>query len=301
MAGLTSTWYPGQMARTRRLIRENLPLVGLVIEVADARAPKASRYPRLAGLVPGRPILTVLGKADLADPGATDRWVAHLRRQARPGDSAVAFASEAGPDARAVARLAAELGRRRGPLGDVRAMVVGLPNVGKSTLINRLVGRSSARTGDRPGITRGKQWLKAAGTGDSAGAGAPKAAGPGLTLLDLPGILVPGRLPARVALVLALLGLLPEPAFDAREVARFALFMLKDAGRLSPELGETAQREGREAGDLLARYALARGHLLPGGLPDTGRAAVALIRAFREGRFGRLTIEEPGGMPAEVG
>jgi ribosome biogenesis GTPase A len=294
VTGVAETWFPGQMARTRRLIRENLSLVGLVVEVADARAPRASRHPGLDKLVPGRPILTVLGKADLADPALTSRWIAFLREHGRPGDWAMAFSEADRRDVGEARRLAAGLGRRRSAAGTVRAMVVGLPNVGKSTLINRLVGRASARVGDRPGITRGKQWL---GAGDS------------LDLLDLPGILVPGRLPIRVFRILALLGLLPQPAFDPVEVAVEALAVLEAAEHLPPELaaaGESrpgpAAPDGGEAGDvadamrpmeLLTRWAVARGHLRSGGRPDLERAAVALIGAFRESRFGRLTLESP--------
>jgi len=300
-----ASWFPGQMARTRRLIRENLQFVGLVIEVADARAPRSTRHPGLDKLVPGRPILTVLAKADLAEPEATACWIARLSELGRPGDAAVSFTEAEHRDAREVVRLAETLGRKRSGGGDpgraaIRAMVVGLPNVGKSTLINRLVGRASARTGDRPGITRGKQWLRA-GTGPDrdqrAGAGSE------LDLLDLPGILVPGRLPAKVALTLALLGILPAQAFDPVEAALHALGVLEAAGRLPAELvGDRASPEGpgREAErrtDLLARYAALRGHLRAGGKPDTERAAVALVGALREGRFGPLTLESPGDRP----
>ncbi len=287
-----SGWYPGEMARTRRLIRENLPLVGLVIEVADARAPRATRHPDLRRLTPGRPILTVLSKADLADPGATRRWLDALSRDSGPERAAVAFAAGSRAPAREVLRLAPELARTRGPRSPVRAMVVGLPNVGKSTLINRLVGRAAAGTGDRPGVTRGKQWLRA---------------GEGLELLDLPGILVPGSVPRRAGLLLALLGVLPDHAYDSLEVARWALDLLERADRLPPEVGPADGEEGSGdpnlgvRDDLLARYALARGHLKAGGLPDLERAARSLIGALRLGRLGRLTYEFPGDDPGKAG
>jgi ribosome biogenesis GTPase A len=301
VAGSAETWFPGQMARTRRLVGENLSLVGLVIEVADARAPRASRHPGLERLTPGRPILTVLGKADLADPEMTHRWVAYLRERSRPGDGVSVFSESSREDAREVRRLAAMAGRRRSRAGTVRAMVMGLPNVGKSTLINRLVGRASARVGDRPGITRGKQWLDA---GDE------------LELLDLPGILVPGRLPVRVFHLLSILGILPPQAFDPSEVAALVLGLLEEAGHLPTELvtgigspaipgeppegadahcdGEDtdADQERRLAG-LLARWAGLRGHLRGGGGFDLERAGVALLGAFRDGRFGRMTLEGP--------
>ncbi|MCL6580837.1 MAG: 50S ribosome-binding GTPase [Firmicutes bacterium] len=272
------------MARTRRLIRENLGLVAVVIEVADARAPRATRYPRLDRLVPGRPILTVLSKADLADPAETVRWLRALADRGRPEDAATPFAAEDAATVRRVRELAMALGRRSGRGPGVRAMVVGLPNVGKSTLINRLAGRAKARTGDRPGVTRGKQWVD----GES-----------GLELLDLPGILVPGTLPRRVALILATLGVLPPQSYRTEEVAAFALELLRRAGRLPPELdGGKATGEGGlpVPGEvLLERFALARGHLRAGGLPDTERAAAGVLDALRRGRFGRLTLESPEG------
>ncbi len=292
-----SSWFPGQMARTRRLIRENLPLVGLIIEVADARAPKASRHPGLDKLVPGRPILTVLTKADLAEPAATKRWIEWLRQTGRPGDGAIAFSEGDRQAVREVARSAAQASRPGRT--SARAMVVGLPNVGKSTLINRLVGRASARTGDRPGITRGKQWLKAGGgggPGQGAGAGS-------FDLLDLPGILVPGRLPPKVALTLAVLGILPAQAFDPVEAGLHAVGILETSGRLPEEIlagpALEADLEGPAAREteLLVRYALGRGHLRAGGQPDLERAAVALVGAVREGRFGPLTLELPAGGP----
>jgi len=299
-----AVWFPGEMARTRHLIRENLSLTTLVIEVADARAPRASRYPGLAPLVPGRPILTVLAKADLADPEITRDWVARLEAGTReavargPGDAASggAIALSAGnrADVQRLVRKVTALGRRAGRRGPIRAMIVGLPNVGKSTLINRLAGRASARTGDRPGITRGKQWIRT---------------GSGFDLCDLPGILVPGRLPSRVALLLAVLGVLPEQAFDTTEAARLVLDVLAERDALPAEL-KVAEEEppGRAGGagapdgdTLLARYALARGHLRSGGRPDLERAATSLVRAFREGRFGRVSLETPAALGPEGG
>jgi len=297
-AGKGATWFPGEMARTRRLIRENLPLTRLVIEVADARAPRASRYPGLHRLVPGRPILTVLAKADLADPAVTRLWLEWLENRVGPAGegvadpsrgAATAFSAAAPGSVRALGRLVGELGRRSGRPGPVRAVVVGLPNVGKSTLINRLAGRSSARTGDRPGITRGKQWIRTR---------------EGFELCDFPGILVPGRLPRAGALILAVLGILPGEAFEMLEVAELVLRVLAGKGALPPEIAGVAPAQERETavrrpsgtpepGELLARYALARGHLRAGGLPDLDRAALALVRSFREGRFGRVSLEVP--------
>jgi len=286
-------WFPGQMARTRRLINENLPLVNVVVEVADARAPRATRHPGLGRLVRDRPILTVLAKADLAEPRETSRWVSALSR-GQPGAAAVAFERDRPDTVRAVRRLALELAGRRGPArSPLRAMVVGLPNVGKSTLINCLAGRAAARTGDRPGLTVGKQWLKAEGgvRTDDFPARPNQPAGRELWLLDLPGVLVPGRLDPGLATVLAVLGILPPEAYDPVRTALDALDMLVRTGRLPA--GLRADGEPFDGAGFLERYAARRGCLLPGGRPDLERAAVALLTALRDGRFGPLTLESP--------
>ncbi|MFO7172304.1 MAG: ribosome biogenesis GTPase YlqF [Bacillota bacterium] len=279
----TIQWFPGHMARARRQVQEQLKLVDVVIEVVDARVPISSSNPDLEAITGGKPRVVVLNKADLADPQATAAWIRHLRRQ---GVEAVALDARGGRGTgevlAAVARLFAPTlaalqakGRLPRP---ARAMVVGMPNVGKSSLINRLVGRRRAAVGEKPGVTRGPQWVRA---------------GKGVELLDTPGILVPRIPDLRQGIRLAALAMVKDEVVSPTLVA----------GGILPELWPLvgpalAQRLGLttlspEPEENLAVIARAKGLLRAGGQPDLDRAAALLLRELREGRLGRITLERP--------
>ena len=257
----TASWYPGHMARARRLIRENLASVDVVVEVADARLPVTSRYPALAALVKGKRTLLVLNKADLADPGAT---AAALRRWQGEGQPGAAVDSRRGAGVAEAVRLLSEAGKTvRGR--DVRCMVVGLPNVGKSSFINRVAGKRAAVCADRPGLTRGVQWIRLA---------------PGVDLLDTPGILWPQGLAGETFYKLAACGI--AGSYDAVEAAAWLWEWL--AGHGVPTTAPDAYA-------FLNDFGRGRGFLAPGGEVDLTRAAHALLRDFRAGRLGRLTLD----------
>lgn len=263
--------YPGHMAAARRALREHLSLVDVVLEVLDARVPASSRNPDLARLLGNKDRVLVLNKEDLADPDLTAVWLGVLRREGWPV-LAVSAATGAGvasiTDACAGVAAARPVRRWRKTL---RLMVAGMPNVGKSRLINVLVGRRVARTGKEPGVTRGRQWLRLA---------------PGLELLDLPGVLYPGLKNPGVLWRLAAVGIL-ESEENETEVAEKVLAWLT---LWYP--GQVAARYGGAEGGL-EEVARRRGFLLPGGAPDLRRAASHVLKDFREGKLGRCTLDRP--------
>ncbi|MDQ7793743.1 MAG: ribosome biogenesis GTPase YlqF [bacterium] len=271
-----STWYPGSMARARRLVRENLALVDAVVEVLDARIPWSSRDPGLDRILRGKARLVVLNKADLADPRRTREWLAWLEGR---GERGLAFNAVQAGGTRRLLETLRSLARGRRAGRDLRLMVAGIPNVGKSSLLNRLAGRARTPTGDRPGITRGKQWLTLAS---------------GLELLDLPGVLAPRPPRGQAHYRLAVAGVLPEGSFDPEEVARWLLGWLdaRPAGRRGLAAGYGTPAEGADALEAIGR---GRGCIGPGGRVDRARAGVLILKDFREGRLGRHTLERPGG------
>lgn len=276
-------WFPGHMAKARRTLEENAPLVDVVFEIVDARCPLASRNPDLMKLVAHKPQVLILNKSDLADPAQTARWVAHFRRQGR---LAVALDAVKGTGAREVLAgvreafaptLAkwVEKGRKPRP---ARVMAVGIPNVGKSSVINRLVGARKAVVGDRPGVTRGKQWVRI---------------GADVELLDMPGILVPKFEDQRDGILLAAIGCVKEEVFDQRMVAGELLPILwerLEAG-MKERFGLTElAAEGEVNLEVIGRN---RGLLRAGDQVEVEKAAYLVLREFREGRLGRVTLQEP--------
>ena len=274
-------WYPGHMARAKRLLAEQLSRVDVVVELCDARIPRASHNPDLAGLVKNKRRLLVLNKADLAEEGTTRAWLAHFRGQ---GVDAMGFDSAKGRAKDVLRRIERaaedEVARMaaRGVRKTVRVMVVGVPNVGKSTFTNKLNGSSIARTGDRPGVTRSNQWVRIS---------------PYLELLDTPGLLWPKLDDQDDARALAFVGTINDQIMDSQMLAIRLLELLM---RIKPEA--TAARfklkDATLAGEALLEAACrGRGWLMPGGVADTDRGAAVVLDEFRAGRIGRVTLQTP--------
>ncbi len=277
-------WYPGHMARARKALALSLPQQDVVIEVRDARAPRASANPVIAELRGDRPCLVVLAKSDLADAEVTRAWLHQLETEPSAGRVlAMASSTSRAPDAR---RRVLELVRRLAParLGAVRAtrvMVVGVPNVGKSTLINVLAGRKVAKVGDEPAVTKAVQQVVLEGD---------------IVLSDNPGILWPKLEDEAAALRLALAGALPDTALDFETVARFGAAFLLD--RYPALLSRRYDLAPRPAGDgaaeaLLTEIGRRRGCIKAGGVIDLHKAGDILIHDFRTGALGPISLEAP--------
>ena len=252
-------WFPGHMVRAMRLLEERLKLVEVVIEVLDARLPLMSANPELDRIVGARPRLVVLGREDLADPFATRRWLAWFAERGRP---AVAVDARIQPS---VNRARGELDRFVAGRGPSRAIVIGIPNTGKSSLINAVAKRTATKTENKAGVTRQLRWIRVS---------------PNLELMDTPGILVPKIPTPEAQWMLALTGALPRERYDPEDViARFAAWAHVHAPKLDvPDL---------------ERFARARGFVRRGDQVDAHNAAGAYQRAFNEGKFGRITFEAP--------
>lgn len=271
-------WYPGHMKKTRELIQENLKLVDAVVEVIDARIPRSSRNPIIGELIKGKERILLFNKSDLADSEATKEWMEAFQRQ---GSAALAANCMSGDGAarllKQLQRLREEKNRQQVRQKPYRLMIVGVPNVGKSSLINRLTGRKSAQTGDRPGVTKGKQWLSLPGN---------------MQLLDTPGILWPKFEDPEVGLNLAFCGSIKDEILD---VASLALELISLLQREYPRL--LAQRYKLE--DLpetpletMEAAAQKRGCILPGKKIDYERIARVVLDEFRAGKIGRITLEK---------
>jgi len=275
-------WYPGHMAKAQRMIREQLKLADVVIELRDARIPAASANPAIDEIVGGKPRVIALNKADLAAPVMTERWLAFFRAAGR---AAVAVESLGGGGVKQLAglaekaaagtldRLAAKGVRPRA----VRAMILGIPNVGKSSLINRLLGTATARTGDKPGVTRGQQWLKI---------------GKNLELLDTPGVLWPKLEDQEAAFRLAITGAVSDEVFDREKVAARLLAMLRRdyPDRLAARYGLVPPLP-EDGLALLERIGARRGCLQSGGRIDLEKAGRIVLSDFRDGKLGRFTLD----------
>ncbi|MCR5418576.1 MAG: ribosome biogenesis GTPase YlqF [Lachnospiraceae bacterium] len=283
-------WYPGHMTKARRMMQENMGLIDLVIELADARIPAASRNPDINDLAWNKPRIVLLNKSDLADEAVTRAWMKHLEQEGvyavsldarnRSGMKAI--------DANVAKACAAKIerDRARGILNrPVRAMVVGIPNVGKSTFINSFAKKAVAKTGNKPGVTKGKQWIRMSKT---------------LELLDTPGILWPKMGDPETGLHLALIGSMNDEILDPEKMALQLIEMLE---RSYPELlgkrygfedpGMFGNEENREH-RILEGIAKVRGCLGKGGEASCEKAAGILLEDFRSGRLGRISLERPG-------
>ena len=281
---LNIQWYPGHMTKAGRMISANVANVDAVCEILDARIPTASRNPDIDSLAAGKPRLVLLNRSDLADPAVSAQWKAHFKAQGmavletdcKSGKGVGAFSG-------AVRSLLKPLLEQRAAKGQatraLRVMVLGIPNVGKSTFINRVAGKKAAAVSDRPGVTRGRQWI----TVDR-----------GLELLDTPGILWPKFDSQEVGELLAVTGAIKDDVLDRETLAANFLVRLS---RLYPDALRQRYKLDPDAGmagwELLEQAAKNRGFLAGRGEYDTERMSAVLLDEFRGGKLGRITLERP--------
>lgn len=273
-------WYPGHMAKTRRLLQDQLRAVDAVIELCDARAPLATRNPDLARLTQGKARILILNKADLADDAQTACWLEHFRRE---GLTALRFNSNGGKikdilgKIEQATRPAVERYAARGVKKTIRTMVIGIPNVGKSTFINRLYGGAGVKAADRPGVTRANTWVKLR---------------PYLEVLDTPGMLPPRMDDQESAKLLAYLGSIRDQIMDTEELAGGLLQRLYEvapaAAAARYKLGDAP---GTEPHELMEAACRGRGWLLSGARYDMDRASALILDEFRAGKVGKITIQ----------
>ena len=280
---MTIQWYPGHMTKTRRQIEADLKQVDAVCEIVDARIPVSSRNPDIDAICGSKPRIIVLNRMDLADPNATARWKTYFKNR---GMAVIATdcKSKRGiadftPAARSACKEKLERDAARGMNRPLRVMVVGIPNVGKSTLINQISGRKGAKAENRPGVTRGKQWV----TVDS-----------GLQLLDTPGILWPKFEDPEVGMMLAYTGAVKEGVIDLEELAcRLMELLHKFYPQTLLDRYKVEAEPVTPGWQLLELAGRKRGFLVSGGEVNTERMAKVLIDEFRSGKLGKFTLEMP--------
>lgn len=279
-------WYPGHMTKTRRQMEADLKQVDAVCEILDARIPVSSRNPDIDSICGNKPRIVILNRMDLADPDATKQWVAYFRSK---GMAAITTdcktkrgINEFQPAVRSVLKEKIERDQARGMKRSLRVMIVGIPNVGKSTLINQISGRKGAKAENRPGVTRGKQWVTVEG---------------GLLLLDTPGILWPKFEDPNVGLALAFTGAVKEDVIDVEELAcrLFSLLWQRYPHAVKARYG-IDMPEDAQGYELLEAAGKKRGYLLARGEINTERMAKVLVDEYRSGKLGRLTFEMPEDM-----
>ena len=273
-------WYPGHMTKAKRMMQEDIKLIDLVIELVDARAPLSSRNPDIDQLAQNKYRIILLNKSDLADPEQNSKWAAYFRSR---GFYVLEINAKTGMGVKSIQGLVQEVcrekierDRRRGIQNrPIRAMVAGIPNVGKSTFINAFAGKACTKTGNKPGVTKGKQWIRL---------------NKNLELLDTPGILWPKFEDQSVGMKLAFLGSINDEILVAEEMALDLIVFLRKSYP-----GALQQRYGIEEGDdrvkTLADIAAARRCFARGEELDYAKAAGILMDDFRSGRLGRITLE----------
>ncbi len=277
-------WFPGHMSKTRRLISENLKLVDAVLEVTDARIPYSSKNPEIAALLGDKPRVVLLNKADAADSSVTSKWidfysssgVVAIDTDCRTGKNC----NRVLPAVRELLKDETEKWRQKGMVGrSIRIMVVGIPNVGKSALINRLSGSKRAKVEDRPGVTRSKQWIKL---------------DKDFELLDTPGVLAPKFEEESVGLSLAFTGAVKDDILDIETLAVIFIRTIRKTsqGCLEKRYGVEPSPEMTDA-DVLEAIGRRRGFLISGGEINTERTAQVLLDEFRSGKLGRISLELP--------
>ena len=282
-------WYPGHMTKAKRAMTEDIKLIDLIIELVDARVPLASRNPDIDELGKGKARLILLNKSDLASEKQNEAWTAWFKKK---GFFVVKVNARSGAGLKQINGVVQEAckekierDRRRGILNrPVRAMVVGIPNVGKSTFINSFAGKACTKTGNKPGVTKGNQWIRLNKT---------------LELLDTPGILWPRFEDQRVGLLLAFIGSINDEILNKDELAMELIRFLETyypqilPQRYLPDEDKAVSSGSRTELEWLSQIAKVRGCLLKGGEPDYGKAAAIVIDDFRSGRLGRITLEFP--------
>ena len=275
-------WYPGHMTKAKRMMQENIKLIDLVIELVDARIPLSSRNPDIDELGKNKARLVLLNKADLAEDKWNDAWAEYFKKK---GFSVVKVKSRKGGGIKSIQGVIREAcaekierDRKRGILNrPVRAMVVGIPNVGKSTFINALAGKACAKTGNKPGVTKGKQWIRL---------------NKQVELLDTPGILWPKFEDQEVGLKLAFIGSIKDEVLQTEELAAELIHFLRTA---YPEVLADKYNIEMDEDDyvVLNHIAKSRNCIVRGNELDTEKAALLLLDDFRNGKLGRLTLEYP--------
>lgn len=278
-------WFPGHMAKTRRLIATNLSLVDAVVEIVDARSPLSSRNPEMDHMTKNKPRLVLLNKSDLADERSTQQWINYFRRN---GCEALAVDCKSGKGLKSILpalknTVLKELMDKREKNGmkgaAIRLMIVGIPNVGKSSLINKLAGSKRAKVEDRPGVTRTKQWVKLDNNTE---------------LLDMPGVLWPKFEDQSVAVRLAFTGAISDDILDIETLAMKLLSYLAENYPNSLTERYKIELSDEDTGlDLLEKVGKKRGMMISGGEINTERAAITVLDEFRSGKLGRITLEAP--------
>ena len=272
-------WYPGHMKKTRELIRDNLKMVDAVVEVTDARIPMSSRNPLIDEILGNKPRIIALNKSDLADEAASKSWSSHFSEL---GFQTVIMNAERGSGIKELLRLLESMEKAKNAGSAVkrpfRLMIVGVPNVGKSSLINRMTGRKSAKTGDKPGVTKGKQWIRLTN---------------GMQLLDTPGILWPKFEDPKAGMNLALCGSIKDEIMD---LPTLGMELIGYLGEHYPQMlmdrYKLDQIEETPLGTMDA-MAMKRGCILPGKRIDYERIGRLVLDEFRAGKIGRITLELP--------
>lgn len=278
-------WFPGHMAKTRRLIKANISLVDAVVELLDARTPLSSGNPEMESLIAGKPRIVLLNKCDVADQKATQAWINYYNSK---GVTAMAVDCKSGKGLKSFLptiknKVLKELMEKRKAHGmtgaAIRLMIVGIPNVGKSSFINRMAGSKRTKVEDRPGVTRTKQWVKLEN---------------GVELLDMPGVLWPKFEDQSVALRLAFTGAINDDILDTETLAMKLLCYLAENYPNSLKERYKVDAEPEDTGlILLEKVGKKRGMMISGGEIDTERAAITVLDEFRSGKLGKITLEMP--------
>ncbi len=280
MSNENINWYPGHMKKTRELISDNLKLCNAAVEILDARIPMASRNPVIDELIKNKRRIIILNKYDLADKAITDEWVKHFKKEGAEPVCMNAMTGDGIADLfKVMNRMKDEINKdsvRKKPL---RAIIVGIPNVGKSSLINRLAGKKSAKTGNKPGVTRGKQWINLQDQ---------------VQLLDTPGILWPKFEDKTVALKLSFAGSIKDEVLDREDLAfELIKFLMAEYPQQLEKRYGLEPTEGREPIEIMDEICEKRGFIMAGKRLDYARCARTVMDEFRAAKIGRISLERP--------